>query len=208
MSKWLSNLPPAADKIGHLITDPGIRASWLNLVSTLYRLSRPGEILHEFLFHGTTAERAESIKTRGVDATEVLMRDDNGQWWTKGTYWARPEIAAYYAEDYLQGADGQNIGLAILAIRRSDITTYGELVQDEQSLDWPICSRLGHDAATCHMIWQRESKRQSRWEASIAATGSLVCLGPVGPEHLVILHDLADLQQLMAQLNPGRAPGA
>jgi hypothetical protein len=197
---------PGQEFVGALIGDAARRSSWRDVVAALARESRTGGPLEGWLFHGTSGAEAESIAAEGLRTTDVLLRDEDGQYWTDGTHWATAWIAAFYAEDRIESTGDPDLPLALVAARLSDIGAEGVLAQDEQSLDAPIVSRLGETLEGVAATYERAlADGQEPWRASLAATGSLVCLSPVGPERLAVIRGLSDVARL---LESAAAPGA
>jgi hypothetical protein len=195
-----SQVPDTVDihaLVGDLIEDVEARENWRRLISNVHDASQPGGLLQDWLFHGTTREITRHIAIEGVTTTDVLVRDGNHQSWVSGTYWGTPLIAAFYAEDHLYD---EQVDIALVAVRIADLEDEGALIQDEQSLDFPIFSRLGFGEDEVARIWGSLSKTEPAWKASLAATGALVCLGPVCQTKVTIIKDINDFFRLTEKI--------
>lgn len=166
------------------------------MIAVLVDAAKPDGPLAGWLFHGTSTTAAIDIGSDGVRPTAVLQRE-HGTWsWTEGTYWAIPAVAAFYAEDRCEETDDDPV---LVAVRLDDLRSLGDLVIDEQSLDCPIVSRLGKTDEEVEAEWHRLQAEPSilPWQASLAATGSLVCLGEVPADRIVMLQTAEDLQIML-----------
>lgn len=182
-----------------------LRPDWVALVRALHEASRPGGPLDGWLFHGTTEAMAASIAEDGMRTTSVEMHDpDTDQWWeASGTYWATAVIAALYAEDRAHGIEDSTLPLAIVAVRREDLELEGELAADLGSIEWPLASWTGRDDDAVRDEWQASGRTA---DDCLGLVGTLVCLGPVGPDPLVVLRRAADMDRLLAiSAQPGPA---
>jgi len=195
--------------IGTLIADPVRQADWRAFVAALHEAARAGGPLEGWLFHGTSASRARKIAREGVITSESLARADgmtgHEDWfWTAGTHWGHPKVAAFYAEDLIESSGRSKLDLAIVAVPLSELEASGPFSADGQSIDCPLYTRLGRTQAETDALWD-SSKQDS--QASLAVLGSLLVLGPVGPEALRVLRSAADVEDLVREASapvPGR----
>jgi hypothetical protein len=187
---------PHTDIIGHQIINNKAKHQWKTLVGALHDAYQEGGPLEHYLFHGTSLKCARYIQKEGVHATEVLMQDeddeDNQCWTTTGTYWANPLIAAFYAED--KQYNNPNIKLAIIACPKDHIISEGIMAIDLQSLDCPLCDRLGKSEDDILNAWEGS---EQTWEDCIRIYGSAVCLSPIGPEKITVIKTLEDIYNLI-----------
>lgn len=194
--------------IGTLIADPARREAWRGLVAALHEAAGPGGPLEGWLFHGTSANRARKILREGVRTTEASARIDgmtgHADWfWTEGTHWGHPKVAAFYAEDRIESTGRPDLDLAIVAVPVAELEACGPFSADGQSIDCPLYTRLGRPQAETDALWAA-SRQDSR--ASLDVLGSLLVLGPVGPGELRLLRTATDVEELAREVS-GPAPG-
>jgi hypothetical protein len=195
-------------RIGSLIEDPARKSDWRAFVAALHEAWSPGGPLEGWLFHGTSEDRARSIAEDGVTTTESLFREDGAtghdDWhWTDGTHWGIPKVAAFYAEDRIESTEDPDLELAIVAARVADLEECGTFSADGQTIDCPLHTRLGRPEAETETLWDASAQD---WKACLSVLGTLLVLGPVGPDEVRILRCAADVEELARAAGPG-APG-
>lgn len=188
--------PGLPEIVGRNIPDAARRTRWRALVHALNAAAVPGGPLDGWTFHGAAGHSLESIENDGLHATEVMMRDGDEQWWTAGTYWATPRVAAWYAEDTAEGMDPPDWDFGIVAARIADVAECGQLAPDEQTIDSPIASVIGRDAESLYAEWEADPRRE--WTEAYRIYESFVCLGPVGPDALCVIRSEKDLEAVIA----------
>lgn len=134
------------------------------------------------------------------------------QIWRRGSHWARPEIAAFFAEDRVgSDLDTDDVRFqapgrpVLLATQISSLQYLGRLVADEQSADAPVESRLGR---SFEEIQEDLTARPNLdWRQSLRLLGSFACVHvvPVASRHLVPLIEVADVARLAAAPAPIKA---
>jgi hypothetical protein len=185
---------------------PGPGAEWRALVTALDAAAGPDGPLAGWLFHGTSLTRAMGIAADGVLATDVLLpggQRGTEDRWAYGTYWATPRVAAAYAEDRIAECAGAGTAPAIVAVRLDDLCAEGVMVPDVQSLDCPLEAALGRTAKEAIAAWEASAQE---WQDCLELFGTVVCLAPVGPEHVHVIASRADLAALAAGAAPAPAP--
>lgn len=199
-------------KVGNLMGDPGRRAEWRQMVRRLEDLS--DTTLAGHLFHGTTLARYRRMTKVGFEATDVPLGTREGDAFAsgpaEGTYWAKPLVAAYYAEDRIESTGNDREELVVLAVPIDVLKNHGELVQDEMSLEYPIETRLGMDVDQVDALYRRlVSEGMTAWEASLRSTHSLACLGWCGPDMsgIVALSSSEDVGVFLDGLEAAPSPG-
>jgi len=133
--------------VGYSARTPQAWADWRLMVHDLAEATKPGGPMEGWLFHGTSSSRGQAIMEDGMEPTEVLRRDEDGQYLSQGSFWGTALTAAWYAEDtLLNRADGTEWPV-IVAVHPSSLDDEGELVADEATLDFPdlLIRELGED---------------------------------------------------------------
>jgi len=176
------------------------RERWRSLISRLQELTAVGSPLEGWLFHGTTAAKAESIMLEGMSPTEVMLRDGADAWFTKGSYWARPIVAAGYAED----SERMDVSLAkplgLIAIHIDDLLNECALEIDEPTLDFPEERLIGRSADQLASEWGLISETAT-WSDSLNILGSLAAIHSylLPPESLNLITCVEDVESLLAK---------
>lgn len=192
-------------RIGTLITNADRKAEWRDFVLALHEAAAPGGALEGWLFHGTSSARAKKIARQGVTTTAALAQDaEGGEWtWTDGTHWGHPKVAAFYAEDLIESTGRTSLQLAIVACRIDDLGACGPFATDGQTIDCPLYTRLGRKGVETDALWDASDKG---WRACLDVLGTLLVLGPVGPDEIRILRSSADLERLCLETGPAPRP--
>lgn len=174
---------------------------------------RASGVAEEFFFHGTSDQHLDAILKQGLLTTDVLMDDGEGdKYWAQGTYWAKPRLATYYALDTaLERNAGKKDRPILIAVPRKALEEEGEFVPDYLTLEYPpILLTRGKARDDLEKAW--EAADHQDWESFFAIYETLVCLGPVGPEKLVILQSRECVNKLHrhlgAQQDAARSPAA
>lgn len=162
---------------------------------------RASGVAEEFFFHGTSDQHLDAILKQVLLTTDVLMDDGEGEeYWAQGTYWATPRLAANYAIDTILERDVDKITQPILvAVLREDLAEEGEFAPDQLTLEYPprvLTLDMGSEDLVSE--W-RECKRQD-WESFFSVYKTLVCLGPVGSEKIVVLQSRECVNKLHRHL--------
>jgi hypothetical protein len=180
----------------NLVPEAALR--WRATIARLIDLASPGGPLEDFLFHGTTAAKAERIMAHGMEPTDVMLRDGDEAWFVSGSFWGRAIVAAGYAED-VERMDADLLDpIRLIAIRIEDLRDACRLEIDEATLDFPEERLVGMSAETLADRWGQISEGAT-WEDSLEIIGSLAAIHdfalPAEGFH-VILH-VADIETLV-----------
>jgi hypothetical protein len=203
---------PRFTRVGEDFDSPERKAEWLNLVTRLDALARPGQPFEDWLFHGTSGSNADLIMSEGMNLSPAQVSLDDQSYsfddaaprwfWSNGTHWASPLVAAYYAEDTLLGNYPPEEDIAIIVIRRKDLESCGELVVDGQTVDSPIFSRLalGRGAED---EWDSSSRTAKN---CLRIFETVVCLGAPSQDMLHEIRTMDDLNRLLCNVAPQSGP--
>src|SRR3546814_21178360 len=71
---------PGLDDLGACIAEPHRRALWRELVVFLHRADPLGGALAGWVFHGTSLRKLDRIRTEGLHAGAVVLRNDENEW--------------------------------------------------------------------------------------------------------------------------------
>ena len=171
---------------------------------------RKDGLAEEFFFHGTSDSYLQDILREGVTTTDVVLRyqddlDEDGEprmMWTHGTYWATPRLAAWYAADTAINRRGEPV---LIACPRSWVREEGELTVDEMTLDFPP-EPLLENGTSEELARGWEQEQDKSWKTFFNRYESLVCLGPVGPERLIVLRGAECVAKLREALDVATVP--
>ena len=192
--------------MGSLIDTDERRAAWRDTLRTLHEAASPGGPLEGWAFHGTCEAHVASIMRKGVTTTHAVMnspRKPDAWRDAKGTHWGTPAVAGFYAEDLIDRYDDPSLGLAIVAARISDLSGWGSLHADGQTVDCPLHGRLPLALGEIEERWEASSKR---WDDAWELHGTFVVAGAVGPDDLHVIRDVADVDDLVRSVAPSFSP--
>jgi hypothetical protein len=160
------------DWVGYSLPDAGSRRDWRTAVAALHEAWGDGAI-HAWLFHGTSAEKAALIASGGMQPTDTMCRDGDGQTFTEGSFWGTPLTAAWYAEDTFLEREGD--APAIVACPVDALEADGEFVPDEATIDFPDARTLGMSVEEAHAAWEALGD-DADWMDGLGIWGAVVCL--------------------------------
>jgi hypothetical protein len=174
---------------------------WLSLLDELNDLTQLNQPLSEFVFHGTTLERARKIKSNGFRLSEVLLRDPvatradrpiTHQVWSHGTFWAKSGVAGWCATYRSEGC--KDAIPALIAVKLCDLESSGRLIQDEQSLDVPMLNYQGVSPSEMYARWQESNQD---WRSCFEIFGAFACLGSPRRDQIFVISQAADILQIL-----------
>lgn len=184
---------------GRLIPDARYRADWLALVQALQLASEtPGGPLEGWVFHGTDSSRADEIASVGMESTTAHVPTDDGDWdEQQGCHFGSANLAAFYAEDYLES--DSSLDLAIFAAPLDLLAQHGELTGDAMMVLYPVPGRMRLDTEQAiEQAWEASAKD---WQASLRILETVIVLGDIPRTSLVQLRHLDDLHTLLDDLS-------
>lgn len=160
-----------------------------------------------WVFHGTSAARAERILSEGMRTTFAIANDRGAGQWREcaATHWGTPAVAAFYAEDLIESLEDPHLELALIAARLDDLRSLGPMAADGQTLDCPLLSRLERPE---HEILSAWDASDMGWEACRELYGTFVLLSPVPGGLMQRLGSPGDVEELADAYvaAPGIAP--
>lgn len=168
---------PIPDWVGYHATSAEAWKDWRLTISELVAASSPGGSLEGWLFHGTSSIKGDSILAEGVAPTEVLRRDEDGQFFDRGSFWGTALTAAWYAEDevHVRQAGKFDAMPLLIAAPVPHLESEGELIADEATFDFPDMVLLGMSADEFHRRLD-ELGASPKWREGLALTGAVAVI--------------------------------
>jgi hypothetical protein len=117
---------------------------------------------NEYLFHGTSTYNLRSIRKNGIKS---------------GSYWAKKNIAEYYAIEECELSGGKPL-LIKLPIELFDVN---KLQIDNPTIEDPLTYTLGKSEEELYRMWRRSKKT---WKSCLSIYGSVFYTGDIGIQEL------------------------
>jgi hypothetical protein len=169
-----SNQTDVRDRVGYSIGYPAAKAAWITLISSIREYLAEQGLQEEFVFHGSSENRAKQILIEGMKPTDVSFAVWDQCDMGAGSFWGSIDAAASYAEDTASEREPGSLPI-ILAVRVSDLQEACDLCCDGATLDFPLRGLTKLSEPAIEAKWGGDISLRS-WKESLADLGAIVAL--------------------------------
>lgn len=166
--------------LGYSVVDGPLKANWIAFVQKMRQFNEQVPLSDQFVFHGTSLHKAQSIQRVGMMPTDVSEAVGSHILAKDGSFWGSFEAAVSYAEDTVLERDGEGDPTcdnppAVIALPIEFLKANFPLVADLATYDFPLDGLTLLDVPEVQTRWN-DQFHEMTWEDSLRDLGPLIAI--------------------------------